>query len=60
MMIFGLLACAVLTPFSPTFWVQWVALAWGAVSSASLGLLRGTLGRWECRHGRDSRNPKDG
>jgi hypothetical protein len=45
-MIFGLLVCAVLNRrFSPDrFWVQWVALGWGAVFCAHLFIFsRGTL-----------------
>ena len=45
-MIFGLLACAVINRrYSPDrFWVQWVALAWGALFLAHLAVFsRGTL-----------------
>ncbi len=45
-MISGLLACAVLNRrFSPDrFWVQWVALAWGAIFLIHLAIFsRGTL-----------------
>lgn len=46
LMIFGLLACAFVNRrTSPDhFWVQWVALAWGAVFLAHLWLFsRGTM-----------------
>lgn len=46
LMIFGLLACAVLNRrLSPErFWVQWVALGWGALFVAHLAYFsRGTL-----------------
>jgi ABC-type Fe3+-siderophore transport system permease subunit len=45
-MIFGLLVCALLNRrFSPDrFWVQWVALAWGALFFVHLLVFsRGTL-----------------
>jgi hypothetical protein len=45
-MITGLLACAFVNRrFSPDrFWVQWVALAWGALFLVHLGIFsRGTL-----------------
>jgi ABC-type Fe3+-siderophore transport system permease subunit len=45
-MIFGLVACAFLNRvFTPDrFWVQWVALAWGALFLAHLAIFfRGTL-----------------
>ena len=45
-MIFGLLACSVVNRrFSPDqFWVQWVALAWGALFLGHLAVFsRGTL-----------------
>ena len=46
LMIFGLLACAVVNRrFSPDrFWVQWVALGWGALFLVHLAIFsRGTL-----------------
>jgi hypothetical protein len=46
LMISGLLACAFLNRlYSPgRFWVQWVALAWGALFLLHLGIFsRGTL-----------------
>lgn len=46
LLIFGLLACALLNRrFSPArFWVQWVALAWGAIFFAHLAIFsRDTL-----------------
>jgi hypothetical protein len=46
LMIFGLLACAVVNRrFSPErFWVQWVALGWGALFLVHLAVFsRGTL-----------------
>lgn len=46
LMIFGLLACALVNRMrSPDrFWVQWVALAWGALFLAHLAVFsRGTL-----------------
>jgi hypothetical protein len=45
-MIFGLLSCALLNRrFSPNrFWVQWVALAWGAIFLGHLWIFsKGTL-----------------
>ena len=46
LMIFGLLVCSVVNRrFSPDrFWVQWVALGWGALFLAHLAVFsRGTL-----------------
>ena len=63
-MIFGLLACAVLNRrFSPDrFWVQWVALAWGAAFLAHLWVFsRGTLATMgRAGPARDGRSSKDG
>src|SRR5882672_10446289 len=63
-MIFGLVACAVLNRrFSPErFWVQWVALAWGAAFLAHLWVFsRGTLATMgRAGPARATREPKDG
>jgi len=55
-MVSGLLACALLNRrLSPErLWVQWVAIAWGAVFAVHLWIFaRGTLATMGRRPGRD-------
>ena len=65
-MISGLLACALLNRrYSPDrFWVQWVALGWGALFLVHLAVFsRGTLatmGGGGAGSARDGRRPKAG